>query len=50
MVTTEEEQRRKHEVALSRVVRLEQELARQQDVVQGHCNESGQLKVWCVPD
>jgi len=48
MVTIEEEQRRKHELALSRVMRLEQELARQQEITQGHCDETSQLKVLCL--
>ena len=50
MVTIEEEQRRKHELALSRVMRLEQELARREEAVQGHSEEATQLKVLCVSD
>ncbi|XP_065913509.1 leucine-rich repeat and coiled-coil domain-containing protein 1-like [Dysidea avara] len=41
---SEEEQRRKHELALSRVMRLEQELARREEAVQGHSEEATQLK------
>lgn len=42
---SEEEQRRKHEMALSRVMKLEQEIARERETSQAHVQEAKQVKV-----
>lgn len=45
MENLEEEQRRKHEMALSRVMKLEQEIARERETSQAHVQEAKQVKV-----
>ena len=45
MESLEEEQRRKHEMALSRVMKLEQEIARERETSQAHVQEAKQVKV-----
>lgn len=45
METVEEEQRRKHEQALSRVMKLEQEVTMEKEVSQVHIEEAKQVKV-----
>ena len=45
MNTLEEEQRRKHELALSRVMTLEQQVVTEQEASQVHTEEAKQLKV-----
>ena len=48
MENLEEEQRRKHEMALSRVMKLEQEIARERETSQAHVQEAKQVKVLIV--
>ena len=45
METLEEEQRRKHELALSRVMKLEQEIIREREATEAHVEEAKQVKV-----
>ena len=45
MGSSEEEQRRKHELALSRVMKLEHDIITEREASQGHVEEAKQLKV-----
>ena len=45
MDTLEEEQRRTHELALSRVMTLEQQVVTEQEASQVHVEETKQMKV-----
>ena len=45
MDTIEEEQRRKHEIALSRVMTLERDIITEKEISQAHIEEARQLKV-----